>query len=565
MKSQTFYTYLTAILLVCSVTCLPAEGRSGAGEMNAAAGPGTEVSYDICVYGATASGVMAAIQAARMGKSVVLIAQGSHVGGLPTSGLTATDINRNTLIGGIAREFYRKIYAYYLDPDAWRNQERDAFFLASIKRTFTGKNDSLKMQWVYESHIAERIMREMLDEAGVALVPHERLDLRNGVVRKGKNIRAVRMESGKEYAAKMFIDASYTGDLMAGAGVSYTVGRESGDQYGETLAGIRLNDVIGKDGASVDPYVEEGDPSSGLLPYLEPRLWGAPGSADKRLQAYCYRMTLTNDPANRILIEKPENYDPLLYEVLVRMLQLNPDMQLQQIITLTPMPNRKTDTNKLNFVGANYDYPEGDYATREKIEKKHRDFALGMLWLLANDERVPAHIREEMKEWGLPKDEFTDNGHFPFQLYVREARRMVGEYVMTEHHTRRKNKAVAPYSIGIGTYMMDSHHVARVLDEEGKLRYEGGLGISGSPYPISYHSITPRSSECRNLLVPVCLSASHVAYSSIRMEPQYMVLGQSAGTAAALSIDRGCSVQKLPYDVLKAQLLKDDQILELRR
>lgn len=519
--------------------------------------------YDICVYGETASGVSAAIQGARMGKKVVLISQNSHVGGTTTSGLTATDINRNTLIGGIAREFYRKVYEYYQKPEAWKNQDRESYFQSSLKRTFTGKNDSLKIQWVYESHMGEKIMVKMLKEAGVDLVFNERLLPDKGSVKKKrKSIRSIKMESGKEFSAAVFIDATYEGDLMAQAGVSYTVGRESNKQYKETLNGIRLNEVTGNEAASVDPYIEEGNPDSGLLPYIEPRLWAEEGSADKRVQAYCYRMTLTNDPANRISIEKPASYNPLWFEVLARELRLNPDKKLQQIITLTPMPNKKTDTNKLNFFGANYDYPEGNYAIREKIAQRHKDFALGMLWFLGNDARVPEHIRGEMREWGLPKDEFVENDHFPYQLYVREARRMIGKYVMTEYNCRTDRRVVAPYSIGLGTYMLDCHHVSRVIDPAGKLRLEGTIhNTRVSPYPIGYHAITPMASECDNLLVPVCLSASHVAYSSIRMEPVYMVLGQSAGAAAALSIDEKCSVQKLPYEALEAQLLKDQQIL----
>lgn len=518
--------------------------------------------YDICVYGETASGVTAAIQAARLGKQVVLISQNNHVGGVITSGLTATDINRNTLIGGIPREFYRRIYAYYQKPAAWKSQDRESYFISTLKRTFTGKNDSLKIQWVYESHVAETILLEMLAEAGVEVIFHERIDLSNGVVKKKNRIRYIRMESGKEFVASVFIDATYEGDLMAASGVSYAAGRESNSQYNETLNGIRLNHVIGSAETSVDPYILEGDAGSGLLPYIEPSLWGKEGSGDDRVQAYCYRMTLTNDPANRVTIDKPSGYNPLWYEVLARELKLHPDTMLQQLITLTPMPNRKTDTNKLNFFGASYGYPEADYTMRAKIAQMHKEYALGMLWFLGNDDRVPTHIRREMKDWGLPKDEFTDTGHFPYQLYVREARRMIGEYIMTERNCRREGNVTAPFPIALGTYMIDSHYVSRVVDEDGRLRMEGTLNERGvSPYPISYHAITPKLSECSNLLVPVCLSASHVAYSSIRMEPVFMVLGQSAGTAAALAIDKDCAVQKLPYGDLRRQLLKDHQIL----
>lgn len=519
--------------------------------------------YDVCVYGETASGVSAAIQAARMGKRVVLVSTNAHVGGMTTSGLTATDINRNTLIGGIAREFYGHLYAWYENPDAWKNQHRDAFFVASQKRTFTGKNDALKTQWVYESHVGEKILLDMLRDAGVTLVLNERLDLKNGVEKDGKEIRGIVMESGRKFSAQVFIDATYEGDLMALAGVEYTVGREANSQYGETQNGVRVNQLVGDGEASLDPYVVEGDPASGLLPYIEPRVWAEDGAADpRRVQTYCYRMTLTDDPENRVAIQRPATYDPMLYELLARTLRQNPERELQQIITLTPMPNRKTDTNKLNFIAANYEYPEGDYATRESICQRHRDFALGMLWFLANDPRVPPHIRAEMKPWGLPRDEFVENGHFPYQLYVREARRMVGGYVMSEKNCRRANQEPASQSIGVGTYMLDSHHFSRVVDNEGKLRYEGGMGGASASYPISYHCITPKHDQCHNLLVPVCMSASHVAYSSLRMEPVYMVLGQSAGAIASLAIDNRCAVQQLDYPKLEATLLEAGQILQ---
>ncbi len=519
-------------------------------------------SCDVCVYGESASGVCAAIQAARMGKQVILISQNSHVGGMTTSGLTATDINRHALIDGIAREFYRQLYAWYQTPEAWRNQEREAFFVSSLKRTFTGKNDPLKLQWVYESHIGERIQLEMLHEAGVQLVFNERLDLQHGVRKRASSIVSIVMESGQEFSARIFIDASYTGDLMAAADVSYAVGRESNSQYDESHNGIQLNTVIGRDDNSVDPYVVEGDSRSGLLPNIEPRLWGKSGDSDPhRIQTYCFRLTLTDDPTNRLSIERPENYDAAWYEVLARTLRMNPESQLQQIITLTPMPNRKTDTNKLNFVGVNYEYPEEDYATRARIDQLHRDFALGLLWFLGHDERVPEHIRTEMKPWGLPRDEFLDNGHFPYQLYIREARRLVGQFVMTEENCRLTEPEHVTDSIGVGTYMIDSHHFAMVLDEAGKLHYEGGLGERAASYPISYRCITPKLEECDNLLVPVCVSASHVAYSSIRMEPVYMVLGQSAGAAAALAIDGRCGVQQIAYAELEAKLLEAQQIL----
>ena len=498
-----------------------------------------------------------------MGKKVVLISKNDHVGGLVTSGLTATDMNRNDLIGGITKEFYNKIYNYYLQPEVWRNQDRESFMISTLKRTYRGKNDERRIQWVYESSVAERIMRDMLKTAGVEVLFNHRLDLNKNVRKEENIIRSIQLENGKVIEAKMFIDASYEGDLLARAGISYTVGRESNLQYGETYNGIRINYDQGKDLTKISPYIKEGNAKSGALPYVTTQEWGKQGDADKRVQAYCYRMTLTNDPDNRISIQKPKNYNPLWYEIYVRMLKLEPETKLQQIITLTPMPNKKTDTNHLDFFGASYDYAEADYKTRKEIEQLHKDYALGMLWFLGHDKRVPEHIRKEMLDWGLPKDEFTDTRNFPYQIYVREARRMIGTFVMTEKNVRKTDRTPAEHSVGLGSYALDCHYVSRVIDQEGKLRNEGTIFAPTIPYPISYYSLTPKEEECANLLATVCLSSSHVAYSTIRMEPVYMILGQSAATAAALAIDSNLPVQKLSYDVLKYKLLQDGQLLSV--
>ena len=517
--------------------------------------------FDICVYGETASGVIAAVQAARMGKSVVLISKNKHVGGLATSGLTATDMNRNDMVGGLAREFYQRVYDYYLNPAVWRNENREVFFERAFKRTYRGKNDERRMQWVYESKVAEQIMLDMLEEAGAKLWTNERLDLDKGVQKSGREIKQIFLESGKTIRAKVFIDASYEGDLLAKAGVSYTVGRESNDTYDETYNGYHVNFTNGTDLTAIDPYVVPGDKSSGLLPYIDANVPIKQGQADKRVQAYCYRVTLTDDPTNRVKVQKPKNYNPLWYEVLVRRIQSNPDLTLQKIITLTPMPNRKTDTNHLDFFGASYDYAEADYKQRMEIEQLHRDYALGMLWLLEHDPRIPQHIRYEMKDWGLAKDEFEETGNFPHHMYVREARRMIGEYVMVEKNVTKKNRVGVSHPIGVGSYPLDCHYVSKVLDENGKLRYEGTIFEPVTPYSISYYSLTPKREECTNLLVPVCLSASHVAISSLRMEPVYMVLGQSAAVAASMAIDARQSVQDISYELLEQKLLDLDQII----
>lgn len=524
----------------------------------------TRAAHDVVIYGDTLAGISAAIQAARLDKTVLLLSPTAHIGGVATAGLTATDMNRSTSIGGIAREFYQEIYTHYLQPSAWRVQTRDEFFELSKKRTYTGKNDALRMQWVYESHVAERILEEMLHRAGVEVLRRKRIaETAFAVEWKEGRIVALRAEDGARHAGGVFIDASYEGDLMARAGVSHIVGRESNREFGETLNGIRLAGVVGAGEKSIDPHIRPGDPSSGLLPFIDAKLWGRPGDADSRTQAYCYRMTLTNDPANRVPIEKPAGFNPLWHEALVRTLQLAPDTPLQKVISLTPMPNRKTDTNQVNLIGGNRDYQTASHRERERLDRMHRDFAIGQLWVLANDERVPAAIRDEMKPWGWPKDEFTDNGHFPHQLYIREARRMRGAFIMKEENLRREGRVEAGHPVAIGSYMLDSHVVSRVVDADGRVRNEGSHLESRAirPYGISYYSLVPKREECRNLLVPVCLSATHVAYTSIRMEPVYMALGQAAGAAAALALDGGHTVQDVPYPKLHDILARGGQVM----
>lgn len=508
---------------------------------------------DVCIYGESASGVMAAIQSARLGKKTVLVSKNTHVGGMATSGLTATDINRQDQVGGIAAEFYGRIWDYYIQPEVWRNQTRDEFMESSKKRTFSGKNDDRQIQWVYESGVAERIMKDMLDEAGVKVIYNAPLDLDDGADVCDGRICAIHLMNGMDVKAKMFIDCSYEGDLMAAAGVSHIIGREGTETYGEDMAGICKFDFI-----PTSPYLNGKDGE--LIPYVAPQMYGEVGSGDNRTQAYCYRVTLTDDPENMIPIEKPENYNPALYEIVIRRFAMEPELQLKNIITFTPMPNRKTDTNHLDFFGASTGYAEGDYAVRARMEQEHKDYAVGMLWCLGHDDRVPEHIRAEMLRWGWPKDEFVENGGFPYQIYVREARRMIGEKVMTQHNVQKNDRIPVEHPVGIGTYMMDCHFVSYVAGDGGVI-VEGGIFTGTKPYAIDYYSLTPKREECSNLLVPVCLSASHVAYTTIRMEPTYMVLGQSAAVAAVQAIDSGCSVQDIDYPELRSTLEELGQFL----
>ncbi len=516
-----------------------------------------EPTYDVVVYGGTSSGVAAAVQVVRMGKTVVLIEPSRHLGGLSAGGLGATDIGNKAAIGGIAREFYGRIYQYYANDAAWKYQKRDDY-KANNKR---GSIDQDTM-WTFEPHVAEAIFGQMVRENKIPVVFGERLDLKSGVKKDGPRIIALVMESGQTFSGRMFIDATYEGDLMATAGVSYTVGREANRQYGETLNGVQTRRAVSHQFITkVDPYVSPGDPASGLLPGLHAGSPGEEGAADKRIQAYNYRMCTTDVPENRRAWPKPEGYDPTQYELLLRNFEAG-----DHRIPWNPvwMPNRKTDTNNnfavsTDYIGMNYDYPDGDYATRERIIKEHQNYQKGLMWTLANHPRVPEKVRAEFQRFGLAKDEFVDNDNWPHQLYVREARRMVSDYVMTEHNC--VGEETAPDSVGLGAYNMDSHHTQRYVSPEGFAINEGDVQVGVSPYPISYRSIVPKRGECPNLLVPVCLSASHISYGSIRMEPVFMILGQSAATAAVQAIETDVDVQAVDYPRLRERLLADKQIL----
>lgn len=520
--------------------------------------PATAAEYDIVVYGGTASGAAAAIQAARMGKTVVLVEPGNHIGGLTSGGLGWTDSGNKAVIGGISREFYQRVKKHYDDPKAWAHEKRDGY------KFYRKDEDAM---WTFEPKVAEKILRDLLAEAKVPVVFGERLDRTpgKGVKLDGKRIASMTTESGKTFAGKVFIDATYEGDLMAVAGVTYTVGREPNKQYDETLNGVarKWNTHLHRFTAKVDPYVKPGDPKSGLVFGIDPDPLPADGEGDMRLQAYCFRMCMTDVPANRVPFEKPANYDEKLYELLFRNFEAG-DLR----IPMKPdrMPNGKTDTNNncavsTDFIGQNYAYPETSYADRDRIVAAHLVYQKGLMWSLQNHPRVPEKVRTQMKPWGLAKDEFTDTGHWPHQIYVREARRLVGDYVHTELDCRRKKDT--PASVGMGSYNMDSHNCARYVTPEGTVQNEGDVQVSpGGPYRISYRSMVPKAGECPNLLVPVCLSSSHIAYGSIRMEPVFMVLGQSAATAAALAIDDKADVQKVGYKKLKKRLLADKQVLE---
>jgi hypothetical protein len=526
--------------------------------MGASVGLGAEPVYDVVVYGGTSGGVVAAVQAARMGKTVVLIEPSTHLGGLTAGGLGATDIGNKQAIGGLARDFYRRVRSHYAAKQAWRYESVDDY--ASRRHGHMVDQDTM---WTFEPHVAAAIYQAMITEARVPVVLRERLDLRQGVSKSGPRITAIRMESGRTFAGRMFIDATYEGDLMAKAGVSYAVGREANATYGETLNGVQTAHAVYHQFVKpVDPYVRPGDKASGLLPGVQAGGPGTEGEGSRGVQAYNFRMCTTDVPENRRSWPKPAGYDPRQYELLLRNFEAG-DLR----IPWNPvwMPNRKTDTNN-NFaistdaIGMNYDYPDGDYATRERIVREHESYQKGLMWTLANHPRVPEKVRKEFQTLGLAKDEFLDNDNWPHQLYVREARRLKSDYVMTQAHCQGKQVASDP--VGLAAYGMDSHNIQRYVDATGHARNEGDVEVPvRSPYPISYRSIVPKAAECDNLLVPVCVASSHIAYGSIRMEPVFMVLGQSAATAAALAIDAGVGVQGVDYGRLRARLLADKQVL----
>lgn len=498
------------------------------------------IETDICVYGGTSGGVISAVQAARQGKSVALAVFNNHVGGMTSGGLGATDVggNGNTYIQGMSREFYERISVKYGGTTARFN---------------------------FEPKVAEAVFNEMLSGAGVTPKWNQRLA---NVTKSGQRITQIAMEDGTIYRARMFIDATYEGDLMAMAGVSFTLGRESVAQYGESLNGIRANTPAHQFTVNVDPYIVPGNPASGLLPYIQPGNGGIPEDADARMQAYNYRMCLTNNAANRIPITAPPGYSEANYELLGRLIDARiaagNSLTLGSFMNVSTMPNSKTDINNngafsTDFIGMNHSYPSASYTERDAIATAHRNYIQGFFYYLGNSTRVPAAVRNSMLSYGFCADEFQDTGGFPHQLYVREARRMVSDYVMLQQNCQ--GSRTAPESIGLGSYTMDSHNCQRIV-KNGFAINEGDVQSgTPNPYPISYRSLVPKVGECENLLVPWSLSASHMAFGSIRMEPVFMILAQSAASAAVLAIDDNVSVQQVSYAKLAVQLTADKQML----
>jgi hypothetical protein len=489
--------------------------------------------YDICIYGATSGGVIAAYTAAGQGKKVVLIATGSHVGGLSSGGLGYTDIGNKYVVTGLALDFYRKVGQHY------------------------GKLE----QWIFEPHVAENIFLDYLKNKKINVIyDHSLISVKkNGATITSIGLHKTYSNTGAilTLEAKVFIDCSYEGDLMAKAGVSYFVGREPNAKYGETYNGVELRDKH-QFADNIDPYKVPGDPKSGLLWGISSDTLKPNGTGDSRVQTYNVRVCLTKDPANRIAITRPADYDSTHYELYFRMIKDKKPTTLPFVVSA--MPNHKTDINNngpfsTDMIGVNYQYPDGDEATRRKIIEMHKNYTQGLFYFLGHEPRVPENIRQLMLQWGYPKDEYTDNCHWTPQIYVREARRMVGAYVMTQDNCEG-NKRVND-GIGMAAYTMDSHNAERIV-VNGMVKNEGDVQVDGfGPYPVSYRAIIPKRNECTNLLVPVCLSASHIAYGSIRMEPVFMVLSQSAAQAAIYAIDHNTSVQDVDVNAVKRTLLSN--------
>jgi hypothetical protein len=499
--------------------------------------------YDVVVYGGTAGGVITAVSAAREGLKVALLEPGRHIGGMVSGGLSFTDYGRREVIGGHSLEFYFRVGRHY---DLFRHGH--------------------EVGWYHEPHVAGNIFREMLREAGVTLLERHRLREKGGVRKEGTKVVEITTENGSSFIAGIFVDSSYEGDLMARSGVTYTWGRESVAQYGESLAGVRETTPYHQFMVDVSPRGADGR----LLPEISPEPVAAPGTADKKVQAYNYRMCFSDVPANQVAFSRPAGYNPRRYALFARLLKVRVEKEgkvptLRSVIKVDRIPNGKADINNMgafstDYIGASWDYPEAAYARRAEIREAHKEYTAGFFFFLANDPQVPEPLRKEMNQWGLCKDEFTTNGNWPHQLYIREARRMVGEYVVVQKDLQ--TELTKPDPIGLGSYNSDSHNIQRIVDSRGFARNEGDMQVAVQPYQIPFRVMLPKRAEATNLLVPVAFSASHVAYSSLRMEPQYMIIGHAAGVAAKMALSSGKAVQEIDSKALSERLKAQGAVIE---
>lgn len=499
--------------------------------------------FDVVVYGGTAGGAITAVSAARSGLKVALLEPRRNIGGMASGGLSRTDVGKRQVIGGLAYEFYWRAGNYY---DLTQ-------YLQDVA-------------WFMEPKVAEKILRDMLTEAGVTVRFEQRLREKDGVRKQGTSIASITMEDGQQYTARIFADCTYEGDLMAQAGVSYTWGRESSAQYGESLGGVRSETPQHQFQVNLSPYWPDGK----LLPEISSQPPGAPGSADRKVQAYNFRMIFSHDPANQVPYPKPGNYDPRRYELLLRLLtamehKLGRAQTMAEVTLPVRIPNQKVDVNNngafsTDYIGNSWDYPNANYKRRDEIWQDHIDYTKGFFYFLSHDPRVPTTLRQEINEWGLAKDEFIETDHWPHQLYIREARRMVSDFVMSQKDIQ--TDLTKPHPIGMGSYNSDSHNIQRIVNADGFVRNEGDMQVPVTPYQIPYEVLIPKKNEATNLLVPVCFSASHVAYSTLRMEPQYMILGQAAGVAALMAIRGGKAVQDIDAGALSKTLAEQGAVLD---
>jgi hypothetical protein len=532
---------LGAVATVTAIVAIVAFVALSVGPLDAAQRRATVPrTFDVVIYGGTAGGVIAAVSAARMGLSVALIEPSRHLGGMTTGGLSATDHAEKIVIGGYALEVYQRI----------------------------GRKYGMPLWWYPEPKVAEAVLNDMIAEAKtVHVFPRHRLREHGGVRKHGTEIQELVTGTGggDRFRGKVFIDASYEGDVMAQAGVRYAVGRESASQYGESLAGVRPKDR----NHQFDVPVTARDERGRLLPEISPRPRGEIGSGDARVQAYNFRLILTTERANQVPFRKPAGYDPRRYDVLRRFIEVvqgqrgAPPSLAELLLIRDDLPHFKADFNNrgpfsTDYIGKSYGFPDGTYAERARIWRDHVRYISGLLYFLANDPHVPESLRAEMNRWGLAKDEFVDNGNWPYQLYIREGRRLLGEFVMTQKDIQTDvTKADA---IAMGSYRSDSHNVQRFVQPDGTVQNEGNMEVVVTPYQIPYRVMLPRRTEASNLLVPVCLSASHVTYSTVRMEPQYMMIGQAAGVASALAIRAGVSVHDVDTSQLRATLERQGMV-----
>jgi hypothetical protein len=532
---------------------------------------GRRMHADVVIYGGTPAGLAAAYALTRRHRTVIVIEPTRFIGGMITGGIAIADTGTPQFVGGIAREFFQQVARL---EKATAPDDAPAMLFHGKWIPWTTPRP-----WDIEPKNARRVFEDWSRTQKYQLILNEQVQ---SVTKSGARIISIRLTGGQTIAGRVFIDASYEGDLLARAGVSYTFGRESESQYGESMAGVRppyfLRNYseaeyaaptraymhLAQFGGDIRAFDEHGH----LLWGVEPGPLGQVGSADQSVQAYCYRLIATQRPDLRLPWPKPELYNPAHFELLLRYIRLHPEISFTHLVHLAPIPNGKWDLNasgpfSIDMIGGNKGFVDANYTERAEILRAHREYEQGFFWFLAHDPRVPSSLRDEVNSWGPAADEWADNGHWPGQIYIREARRMVGSYVMTQRDVLQER--TKPDSIGLGSFVLDSHWVRRFADANGNVRVEGHLDesidLSKTPYEIPYRAIIPKAQDASNLIVPVCVSASHIAYSTIRMEPVYMILGHAAGDAAAIALQSGASVQQIDVGLLKKRLAEEGQIM----